>query len=115
MAEEKADLLDAFMALDNALLEFLLHCAPATDAERAEVEEVKQLRTRLQQHTSQLVVHRLRIATAGVRVDAARLLVITKQVQATAGAIAKVKEVAEKAGEALGIAGQVAGKITGGV
>lgn len=111
MAKDGDDILDALMAFDNALLEYLLQCAPATDEEKAAVAEVKQLRTRLQHHQSRISLERQKAATADVKQHAARLKALTREVQATAGAIAKVKEVGQTCGEVVGIAGSVAGAV----
>lgn len=111
MGGEKNDLLDALMAFDNALFEYLLQCAPATDEEKAAVAEVKQLRTRLQQHQSRISLERFQAATADVKQHVARLKALTKDVKATTGAIAKVKEVGQACGEVVGIAGGIAGAV----
>jgi hypothetical protein len=113
MAQGKADVLDALTALDNALMEWLLLAAPTTDAERAEVEDVRALRTRLQEHTNQILLHRMKLASAGLKEEALRLGAITAQIKATAKTMATIKEVAGAVGNAVKIASTVVGFVAG--
>jgi NAD-specific glutamate dehydrogenase len=113
MEQGKADVLDALTTLDSSLTEWLLLATPSTDAEKAEVEDVRALRTRLQHHMNEILRHRRKLAMAGMKDHAARLTAITERIKKAAKTMATVKEVAGVVGEAVSIAGAVAGALAG--
>jgi hypothetical protein len=108
---EPADVLSAVMAIDNELVEWILHAAPKTDDEKREMKEILRLRTQLERHLNQLVLEKMKLATLGLTEQCGRLGVITVQIRATAKTITTVKEVLTVAGETVTIAAQVVAQL----
>lgn len=107
------DLLDSLAAIDNELVEWLLHARPGNDEEKKQMRQVLALRTRLEQDINKLVVDRLRLSTAGLEPQVARLNVVSQQVYATAKSIGSVKDVLNTAEEVVTIAARAVANMTG--
>lgn len=109
----KNDVLEIIQAIDNELVEWILHAAPSSDDEKEQMKQVLALRTKLNQHANQLVLARMKLSTSGVEHHCVRLGVVTEQIRGTTKSIVTVKEVLGVADEAVTIAAQVVAFVAG--
>lgn len=103
----KTDVIDVIMAIDNELVEWILHARPTNDEEKAEMRRVLALRTQIEQQLNALVLSRMKLATQNLKAQSSRLDAITTQLRETGKTVGTVKEVVGAAAEALTVIGQV--------
>jgi hypothetical protein len=102
-----ANVLDAMMAINDALVEWLLYAQPTDEAERSDVERVLSLRTQIEHQLNQLVLVRMKLATMDLSDHAARLGTISKQIRATTKSIETAKNVLNAADQVVSVAASV--------
>ena len=110
-AAKEPDLIDTITAIDNELIEWILHSRPTNDEEKAEMRRVLLLRTQLDQKLNALVLVRMKLATANLKAQSKRLGEISKEIQATAKSVGSVKEVLKTVGEVTTIVASVASAV----
>jgi len=108
---DEPDLIDAITAIDNELVEWILHARPTNDEEKAEMRQVLLLRTQIDQKLNALVLVRMKLATTHFRAQSKRLGEISKAMQATAKSVGTVKEVLKTVGEVTTIVGSIASAV----
>ena len=92
------------LALDRALVDWLLHVVPTTDADRAVIRQVSALRADLDQALNDLVQHRLELAAGRMPREEARLAAAGEQMKTVARTIETAQEVVSIAGTAVEVA-----------
>ena len=109
------EMLDNLLAIDKALVDWLLHASPNTNEDRAKMRSLFAQRGDLDDAINGLVAYRLKLAVANLPADAAKLQDAANSMTAAAKDISDVQKIVTAVGTALEVAGKLTAFVTGAV
>jgi len=98
---------ETLMRIDDQVVDWILHATPKTDDDRDLMRRILDLRGDLEDALNRLVAYRLRLSTAALPDEAARLSAISQGMTTTEKQVETAEKVLSIVGEVVAIAAKV--------